>query len=71
MKIHHSEAINYDHSSPSGLVIPIGNNGTGVGVTTQKGILAITVLQLEGRSRVTAEQFLSGYPDFLGSRLPS
>lgn len=71
LKIHHTEAINYSHSGRSGLVIPIANNKAAVGVTTAKGILAITSLQLEGKSRLTAEQFLAGYPSFLGSQLPS
>ena len=56
-----------DH--PVGTVVP----GTefGIGVATGRGILAISSLQLEGKRAVSVREFLQGYPEFVGSVLPS
>ena len=38
-------------------------------VATADGLLGLSRLQLEGRKAVTAREFLSGYPDFIGAYL--
>ena len=40
-------------------------------VATGEGGLALVQVQLEGRRPVTGQEFLRGYPDFRGARLPS
>lgn len=40
-----------------------------IGVVTGDGILLINELQVEGRGVMSMEQFLNGYPDFLGAKL--
>ncbi len=43
----------------------------GVGVVTGCGLLGLERLQLEGKRPSAAAEFMRGYPDFVGSRLPS
>ncbi len=43
----------------------------GIGVTTGDGVLAISSLQLEGKRAVSPGEFLRGYPEIVGSVLPS
>lgn len=43
--------------------------GTRVGVVCGRGVLGLLRLQLEGRREVTAEEFIRGQRDFIGSRL--
>jgi methionyl-tRNA formyltransferase len=40
-----------------------------VGVVTGNGVLGLKALQLEGRRVTTAQEFVRGYPQFVGSRL--
>ena len=54
-----------------GLVIPLKDTGTVLGVVTGQGVLALDSVQMEGRRVVSSSEFLQGYPDFLGTRLPS
>ena len=54
-----------------GLVIPLKETGTVLGVVTGQGVLALGSVQMEGRRVVSSSEFLQGYPDFLGTRLPS
>ena len=54
-----------------GSVVSTSCQGVGVGVATGSGLLGIKTLQLEGRQPVSIQEFIQGYPDFLGSRLPS
>ena len=54
-----------------GLVVILNEPGIKVGVVTGGGVLGIKSLQLEGRRPVNPEEFLRGYRDFPGSRLPS
>ena len=42
-----------------------------LGVVTGNGTLALETLQLEGRRPQSGREFLAGYPEFPGSRLPS
>ena len=42
-----------------------------LGVVTGSGTLVLEVLQLEGRRPQSGREFLAGYPEFPGSRLPS
>jgi len=40
-----------------------------VGIVTSDGVLGLKALQLEGRRATTAQEFVRGYPQFVGSRL--
>ena len=51
-----------------GQVVAIGG-GQGIYVVTGNGVLALNRVQLEGRRAVTGEEFLRGYPEFLGASL--
>jgi methionyl-tRNA formyltransferase len=55
----------------SGSVVSTSCQEVKVGVATGRGLLGIKTLQLEGRQPVSIQEFIQGYPDFLGSRLPS
>ena len=46
-----------------------GATGNDILVSTGEGSLALKRVQLEGRRPVAAEEFLRGYPDFIGSVL--
>ena len=52
-----------------GVVVGLESGECPAGVTTGKGILGLRLVQLEGRRATSAEAFLRGYPDFIGSRL--
>ena len=54
---------------PPGRVAPLPLEDGSVGVVTGEGVLALKVLQLEGRRALNAEEFLRGHPQFLGSQL--
>lgn len=51
-----------------GLVVS-GNQATPGAVATGHGLLGLSRLQLEGRRAVTAHEFLTGYPGFVGAHL--
>jgi len=53
-------------SHPAGTVLEIGEK---VGIVTGTGIIFPTMLQLEGKEIVSIEEFIKGYPDFIGSVL--
>ena len=71
LKILGALALEEDVPGDAGLVVPVNQRVIEVGVTTAKGIFGLEALQLEGRRAVSAQEFLRGYPEFLGSRLPS
>ena len=52
-----------------GVVVGLGACETPVGVGTGDGVLGLKSLQLEGRRAVSAEEFLRGYPQFVGAQL--
>ena len=54
-----------------GLVVPLDEPGSAVGVVTAQGVLALRTLQMEGRRPTSSGEFVRGYRDFVGSRLPS
>lgn len=54
-----------------GTVITLNLASTTVGVVTGRGILGLGEVQLEGRRRVAAADFIRGQRDFIGSVLPS
>ena len=60
-----------DENKVPGLVVPMDEPDSPVGVVTGRGVLVLRSLQLEGKRAVSSEEFLRGYRDFLGSRLPS
>ena len=53
-----------------GTVVAMGNSRD-IYVATGQGTLVLNSIQLEGRRAVTGEEFLRGYPDFIGSQLES
>ena len=54
-----------------GLVVPLMEPGAAVGVVTGRGVLGLRQLQMEGKRPVSSAEFIRGYRDFVGSRLPS
>lgn len=53
--------------APPGQVV--GFDGCGVGIGTRDGLLAVNRLQSEGRRSSDAQDFVRGYPDFVGAEL--
>lgn len=61
-----------DTPHPPGTVVPLPSHAPApAGVQTGKGVLALLRLHLEGRRPLRCGEFLLGYKDFVGSRLPS
>ncbi len=56
---------------PVGLVVPLDENDSCVGIVTGRGVLALNIVQIEGKRPVSSEEFARGYPAFVGSRIPS
>jgi len=52
-----------------GLAVPLSLEETPVGIVTADGVLGLKKVQLEGRRANSAEEFLRGYPQFIGSKL--
>ena len=52
-----------------GLVVPLPQDETPVGIVTSQGVLGVKTLQLEGRRPTGAREFLRGYPQFMDSQL--
>lgn len=68
--VHRAAAV--PHSSAGDRLAPgaiIHDDSAGLNVMTGDGALLVTELQLEGRKRLSAEEFLRGYPAFVGSVL--
>lgn len=53
-------------TQPSGTVIEVGES---IGIMTGSGIIFPTVVQLEGKSAQSIDDFTRGYPEFLGALL--
>ena len=53
--------------APPGQVV--GLDGGGIGIGTGHGLLAVGRLQIEGRRPSDAQDFVRGYPDFVGTEL--
>ena len=47
----------------------VGLDGSGIGIGTGDGLLAVDKLQIEGRRPSNAQDFVRGYPAFVGSEL--
>ena len=47
----------------------VGLNDGGIGIGTGDGVLAVDRLQMEGRRPSDAQDFVRGYPNFLGSKV--
>ena len=52
-----------------GEVVRLESRDTPVGVGTTDGILGLKLLQMEGRRALRIEEFLTGYPQFVGAQL--
>ena len=49
-----------------GCVVSVENRG---GIVTSDGLLEIQRLQLEGKKECSFQDFIRGYPDFIGATL--
>ena len=61
-----------DATSTAGSASPghvVGLNDGGIGIGTGDGVLAVDRLQIEGRRPSNAQDFVRGYPAFVGSAL--
>lgn len=67
-KVIRSEPTEAILDAPAGTVVTL-DCPDGVGVTTGCGTLRLMEVQVEGRRASAIEDFVRGYPDFLGSRL--
>ena len=47
----------------------VGLDGSSIGIGTGDGLLAVNRLQIEGRRPSDAQDFVRGYPNFLGSKV--
>ena len=56
---------------PVGVVVPLDENDSCVGIVTGRGVLALNTAQIEGKRPVSSEEFVRGYPAFVGSKIPS
>jgi len=65
------DAIEASGNGEPGLVVPLEGTETPCGVATGRGVLGIKRLLLEGKRPVPAAEFVQGYRDFVGSRVPS
>ena len=61
------EATSMSGDAPPGQVV--GLDGGGIGIGTGDGQLAVNRLQIEGRRPSDAQDFVLGYPDFVGAEL--
>jgi len=55
----------------AGLVVPLDQPEAACGVVTGQAILGLNTLLMESRRPVSSREFVQGYRDFVGSRLPS
>ena len=62
--------VHYGTQGEPGQVLELDMPQTPVGVATGRGILGLRSLQMEGKRPLAAGEFIRGYRDFLGSRLP-
>ena len=70
LKIISAQPTDSHRSDPPGRVIALEGEAS-FGVVTGDGTLGLEALQLEGRRVQSSKEFLAGYPEFLGSMLPS
>ncbi len=52
-----------------GKVVRLDQAGAPAGIGTAQGVLGLKRVQLEGRSPTAADEFLKGYPKFIGAQL--
>ena len=58
-----------DVMNPRGQVVGFEDAPSPICISAGEGLLAVHVLQLEGRRPAAAADFLRGYPQFMGARL--
>ena len=68
LKVLEAAPVQAGQSGRSGDVVVTGEDG--LGVVAGSGVLRLDRLQVEGKRPVTAAEFVNGYPDFRGARLP-
>lgn len=65
------EAVVVPGEGEPGLVVPLKESALACAVGTGQELLGLKTLLLEGRRPVASREFVGGYRDFVGSRLPS
>ncbi len=68
LKVIEAKPISKDDDSAAGQVVALAHSG--FGVRTGSGVLEILAVQLEGKRRMTAAEFLRGQRHFIGDILP-
>lgn len=71
LKIMEGVIVDEASSEAPGTVVSLQRTDAPAGVVTDKGVLGIVRLQLEGKREMTCQEFLRGYRGFVGSKLPS
>ena len=71
LRVLEAQCLDMAASGATGLVVSLEEDDVSIGVVTGSGVLGLRRIQLEGKRGVTSREFLSGYPDFVGSHLPS
>lgn len=56
---------------PAGQTLSVNKEGVVLGINTGDGVLGILVLQMEGKRAMSADEFLRGQRNFIGTILPS
>lgn len=72
LKIHHAEALSRKTTEPPGTVISTGAKGNlpkGIEIACGHDVLLVDELQLEGKKKMDASDFLQGYPLAEGKQL--
>ena len=67
LKIFSSRVIEEEHQDPPGKISQLSSEG--IKVVTGRGYLLLTEVQLQGRKRMNATEFMRGYPIPIGTLL--
>ena len=71
LKVLRADSLEMTSSEEPGRVVFLGGEETPLGVVTGQGILALDLVQVEGRKPLSGGEFLRGHGTILGSKLPS
>ena len=70
LKIHSGRALQSAQQGEVGEVVELtASSPLRIGVVTGEGVLALDRIQIEGKREVSAQEFVRGHADFIGSRL--
>jgi len=71
LRIHSAHPVAATQCAPVGKVVRLGENGRSIGVVAGRGTLLLDSVQLEGKRRVSVEEFARGQSKFIDSVLIS